>query len=95
MRRVVFRPSQHRLNVLTQGLSLSNRSRDALVQDERRSHVRQHRVTVGGSPAQVVNLLSVSHWTVKKVCACGRRPRRAEATLEPLPLGRTVKKCDK
>ena len=94
MRRVIFRLGQHWLDVLTQGLSLGNRSRDALVQDERRSHVRQHCMAVGGSPAQMVNFLSVSHWTFEKLCACEQRPRRARASLEPLPLGRTVDKCD-
>jgi hypothetical protein len=51
---------------------------------------------MGGSPAQLVNFSSVTHWSFEKMCACGRRPRRAsKASLEPLPLGHTVNKNEK
>jgi len=60
--RFAFR--QEGFYIFAEGTGLRERSRDALVLDERASHIGQHRFAMGGFTTEVVKTFAVSHGSI-------------------------------
>jgi len=58
---VLLRSCRQRLDELLNGLGLGDGRRDALVQDERRGHIRKHCLAVAGLSAKMIKIFIVSH----------------------------------